>query len=148
MTIFLKVENIEIYMDRIWRWRHRSWPEAEKSSAPYNFSVDYNKKRIRLISLTGFEKKIQNCPPLKKISTLDNGKKHVWVEKSILSHLKTHNILVNPMILFKSYHMNNWTRFSRVFHRLSRIQQITVEPYVKNIRKVNSKMPELEWFSF
>lgn len=54
---------------------------------------------------------------------------------SILSHLKTHNILVNPMILFKSYHMNNWTRFSRVFHRLSRIQQITVEPYVKNIRK-------------
>jgi len=54
---------------------------------------------------------------------------------SILSNLKTHNILVNPMILFKSYHMNNWTRFSRVFHRLSRIQQITVEPYVKNIRK-------------
>ena len=61
------------------------------------------------------------------------------LKKSILSHLKTHNILVNPMILFKSYHMNNWTRFSRVFHRLSRIQQITVEPYVKNIRKVNSK---------
>lgn len=54
---------------------------------------------------------------------------------SLLSHLKTHNILVNPMILFKSYHTNNWTSFSRVFHRLSRIQQITVEPYVKNIRK-------------
>ena len=35
-------------------WRNRSWPEAEKSSAPYKFSIDYNKKRIRLISLTSF----------------------------------------------------------------------------------------------
>ena len=47
-------------------WRNRSWPEAEKSSAQYKFSIDYNEKRIRSISLTSFEKKIQNCPPLKK----------------------------------------------------------------------------------
>ena len=51
-------------------WRHRSWPDSEKSSAPYKFTIDYDKKRIRSISLTSFEKKIQNCPSLKKKSTL------------------------------------------------------------------------------
>ena len=51
-------------------WRHRSWPESEKSSAPDKFAIDYDAKRIRSISLTSFEKKIQYCPPLKKISTL------------------------------------------------------------------------------
>ena len=70
MTWFVKIENFEIYMDRIWRWRHRSWPDSEKSLALYKFSIDYDKKRIRSIPLTSFEKKIQNCPPFKKISTL------------------------------------------------------------------------------
>ena len=51
-------------------WRHRTCPDSEKSSAPYKFAIDYDKRRIRSISLTSFEKKIQNCPPLKKISTL------------------------------------------------------------------------------
>ena len=51
-------------------WRNRSWPEAEKSSAQYKFSIDYNEKRIRSISLTSFEKKIQNWSSLKKITTL------------------------------------------------------------------------------
>ena len=34
------------------------------------FAIDYDKKRIRSISLTSFEKKIQYCSSLKKISTL------------------------------------------------------------------------------
>ena len=44
----------------------RTLPEAKKSSVPYKFAIDYDKKRIRSISLTSLEKKIQNCPPLKK----------------------------------------------------------------------------------
>ena len=51
-------------------WRHRSWPDFEKSTAQHKFAIDYDKKRIKSISLTSFEKKIQYCPPLKKKSTL------------------------------------------------------------------------------
>ena len=45
-------------------WRHRTWSGSEKSSAQYKFAIDYDAKRIRSISLTSFEKKIQNCPSL------------------------------------------------------------------------------------
>ena len=47
-------------------WRNRTWPDSEKRSAPYKFSIDYDKKRIRSISLTSFEKKIQNWFSFKK----------------------------------------------------------------------------------
>ena len=70
VTSFLDFENFVINMDRIWRWRHRTWPDSEKSSAQYKFAIDYDKKRIKSISLTSFEKKIQNWPSLKKKSTL------------------------------------------------------------------------------
>ena len=46
------------------------WPEVEKWTAQHKFSTDYDAKRIKAISLTSFQEKIQNCPPLKKISTL------------------------------------------------------------------------------
>ena len=46
------------------------WPEVEKGTAQHKFFIDYDAKRIRSISITGFEKKIQNWPSLKKISTL------------------------------------------------------------------------------
>ena len=36
-------------------WRNRKWPDSEKSSAPYKFFIDYDKKRIKSISLTSFE---------------------------------------------------------------------------------------------
>ena len=67
---FLQMRKFLPNMDRIWRWRHRSWPEVEKWTAQHKFPTDYDAKRIRAISLTSFQKKIQNCPPLKKISTL------------------------------------------------------------------------------
>ena len=70
---FRQIRKIRIYMDRIWQWRHRSWPEVEKWTAQHKFFIDYDAKRIRSISLTSFEKKIQNCPSLKKISTLKAG---------------------------------------------------------------------------
>ena len=70
VTYFFNFENFQFNMDRIWQWRHRTWPEAEKSSAQYKFAIDYDKKRIKSISLTSFEKKIQNWPSLKKKSTL------------------------------------------------------------------------------
>ena len=38
-------------------WRHRSWPAFEKSTAQHKFAIDYDKKRIKSISLTSFEKK-------------------------------------------------------------------------------------------
>ena len=41
-------------------WRHRSSPAFEKSLAQYKFHEEYNKKRIRSISLTSFVKTIQN----------------------------------------------------------------------------------------
>ena len=66
---FRQIRNICIYMDQIWQWRHRSWPEVEKWTAQHKFFIDYDAKRIRSISVTGFEKKIQNWPSLKKIST-------------------------------------------------------------------------------
>ena len=66
MTIFLKVENIEIYMDRIWRWRHRSRPEAEKSSAQYKFAIDYNKKELGRYLLPVLRKKYKTDHHLKK----------------------------------------------------------------------------------
>ena len=67
---FRRIQKIFIYIDRIWQWRHRSWPEVEKWTAQHKFFIDYDAKRIRSLSVTGFEKKIQNWPPLKKISTL------------------------------------------------------------------------------
>ena len=67
-VIYKNSKNIsQLY--RIWRWRHRSWPEVEKWTAQHKFPTDYDAKRIRAISLTSFQEKIQNCPPLKKIST-------------------------------------------------------------------------------
>ena len=39
--------------------------------ALYKYLIDYDSKRIRSIPLTSFEKKIQNCPSFKKISTLE-----------------------------------------------------------------------------
>ena len=68
---FLQMHKFLPNMDQIWRWRHRSWPEVEKWTAQHKFLIDYDAKRIRSISLTSFEKKIQNCPSFKKISTLD-----------------------------------------------------------------------------
>ena len=47
-------------------WRNRWWPDAGKSSAQYKIAMDYDKKRIRSISLTSFEKKIQNWSSFKK----------------------------------------------------------------------------------
>lgn len=54
---------------------------------------------------------------------------------SKMNELKSHNIILNPLSLFRSFYHKNWTRFSRAFHRLSRIQQITVEPHVATIRR-------------
>ena len=51
-------------------WRNRICPDSEKSLALYKFCIDYDAKRIRSISRTSFEKKIQNCPSFKKISPL------------------------------------------------------------------------------
>ena len=48
---------------------NRMWPEVEKGTAQHKFLIDYDAKRIRSISVTGFEKKIQNWPSLKKITT-------------------------------------------------------------------------------
>jgi len=33
---------------------------VEKGTAQHKFFIDYDAKRIRLLSVTGFEKKIQN----------------------------------------------------------------------------------------
>jgi len=54
---------------------------------------------------------------------------------SKMNELKSHQIVLNPLSLFRSFYHKNWTQFSRAFHRLSRIQQITVEPHVSTIRK-------------
>ena len=56
-----------IYMDRIWQWRHWSWPEAEKWTAQHKFLIDYDAKRIRSIFLTSFEKKYKTVRHLKNI---------------------------------------------------------------------------------
>ena len=53
-----------------------------------------------------------------------------------MNELKSHSLMVNPLSLFRSFYHKNWTQFSRAFHRLSRIQQITVEPHVSAIRQV------------
>ena len=55
------------------------WPEVEKGTAQHKFFIDYDAKRIRSISVTGFEKKIQNWPSLKKISTLINLLKYLKI---------------------------------------------------------------------
>ena len=57
-------------------WRHRTWPEFQKSSAQYKFSIDHNAKRIRSIPLTSLEKKIQNWTSLLKKSTLEKNWKN------------------------------------------------------------------------
>ena len=54
----------------------------------------------------------------------------------ILADLREHGILLQPLQLTKSFVTRNWCRFARVFHRLSLIQQMTVEPFVATIRKV------------
>ena len=53
-----------------------------------------------------------------------------------LADLQDHGILQQPLSLCKAYISRDWCRFSRVFHRLSRIQQLSVEPFVPTIRKV------------
>ena len=57
-----------------------------------------------------------------------------------LADLNEHGILLQPLSLCKAYVTKDWCRFSRVFHRLSRIQQLSVEPFVSVIRKVHIRL--------
>ena len=57
VTSFLDFENFGINMDRIWQWRHRTWPDSEKSLAQYKFPIDYDKKELGRYLLPGSRKK-------------------------------------------------------------------------------------------
>ena len=60
----------EIYFSKYWYitkihgenlmtslWRNRMWPEVNKGTAQHKSFIDYDAKRIRSLSVTGFEKK-------------------------------------------------------------------------------------------
>ena len=58
-----------IYMDRIWEWRHRTWPEVEKILMQHKFCEIHDTKRIRSISRLSFSRKKKNWSPFIKKST-------------------------------------------------------------------------------
>ena len=53
-----------------------------------------------------------------------------------LSDLNDNGLLIQPLALCRAFVTRDWCKFYRVFLRLSRIQQLSVEPFVSIIRKV------------
>jgi len=53
-----------------------------------------------------------------------------------ISELLSNGVCLLPIELLKAYMTQNFCRLSRIFNRLSRIQQIAAEPYVLSLRKV------------
>ena len=66
---YIRSMYFEIYIDRMWWWRHRTWPEAEKIVIQHKFAEFHDAKKLRSISLLSFSRKKKNWPPFKKIST-------------------------------------------------------------------------------
>jgi len=52
-----------------------------------------------------------------------------------ISELLSNGVCLLPIELLKAYMTQNFCRLSRIFNRLSRIQQIAAEPYVLSLRK-------------
>ena len=67
---YIRSMYLLIYMDRIWEWRHRTWPEAEQILMQHKFCELHDAKRIRSISRLSFSRKKEKLIAIYKKSTL------------------------------------------------------------------------------